>query len=76
MTGPLGFNSLAVDTIGIPYVAYVDSANANRLAVKKFNTGTNIREVVGTGLSSGQAGSTSLTIYNGTPYVAYADGGD
>jgi hypothetical protein len=61
----------------IPYVAYEDLAFSDRkVTVMKFNSGTNAWEAVGSpGFSSGGIyDRTSLSIYNGTPYVAYTDG--
>jgi hypothetical protein len=50
----------------------MDGANSYKATVMRFN-GTSW-EIVGTpGFSDGRADRPSLAIYNGTPYVAYAD---
>jgi hypothetical protein len=53
-------------------VAYQDGANGGKVTVVKFDSGTNMWEVIGTpGFSSGFSVTLSLSLYNGTPYVAY-----
>ena len=68
---------------GTPYVAYRDYDNSEKAAVMKysgnFTTDTDEQEndgweYVGThGFSAGKACTTSLCVYEGTPYVAYQD---
>ncbi len=60
---------------GTPYVIYQDVDDATGEAtVKKYNSGSNAWEVVGTaGFSDGTAHYTNIVIDNGTIYVAYED---
>ncbi len=67
---------------GTPYVAYQDVANSDRATVMEYTgnmTETDGQDndgweyVGGAGFSDGQAHYTSLSVYNGTPYVAYQD---
>ncbi|MEI7620829.1 MAG: hypothetical protein WCJ57_04665, partial [Candidatus Falkowbacteria bacterium] len=70
-TGAADNNNLIIDN-NIPYVAYVDVANGNRLSVQKYN-GSSWEYVGGPGFSGeSQEGSMDFFVENGTPYVAYA----
>ncbi|MDB4107820.1 T9SS type A sorting domain-containing protein [Bacteroidia bacterium] len=71
--GQAGYTSLAMDTIGTPYVLYMDGGNSNKATVMKYN-GTAWVTVGNAGFSSGMALYTSLAIdASGTPYAAYRD---
>jgi hypothetical protein len=63
---------------GTLYVAYRDGINSSKATVMKY-TGegaTGWQAVGSAGFSSGSAYTTSLYVYDGTPYVAYQDGGN
>ena len=67
------YPSLAIDN-NVPYVAYQDDDNSQKLTVKKFN-GTNWVTVGIENFSAGIADFISLAINSlGVPYVAYGDG--
>ncbi|HEX3040457.1 MAG TPA: Ig-like domain-containing protein [Caproiciproducens sp.] len=80
--------SLAVDKSGIPYVAYVGggyllaanlmNSGAGNLTVMKYSAANSKWEVVGgEGISAGDASQPCITTdKDGTPYVAYRDGGN
>jgi hypothetical protein len=71
--GSAGSQSLAIDSNGIPYVAYQDGASANKTTVMKFN-GSNWVNVGSPGFSAGLALYQSLAIdSSNTIYVAYRD---
>jgi hypothetical protein len=71
--GTASNQSLAIDSNGIPYVAYEDRENADKTTVMKFN-GSNWINVGSPGFSAGNALNQSLAIdSNDTPYVAYRD---
>jgi LPXTG-site transpeptidase (sortase) family protein len=74
--GQVDCTSLALDSSGTPYVAYLDVVNSDKATVMKY-TGIGLTgwETVGsTGFSDGQADYTSLALdSNGKPYVAYQD---
>ena len=71
--GQVGYWSLAMDTIGTPFVLYMDGGNSNKATVMKYN-GTAWVTVGNAGFSSGMALYTSLAIdASGTPYAAYRD---
>ena len=67
--------SIAIDSFGNPYVAYLDENSGYSAMVMKYNG--LIWEELGTsgsGFSGGEAGYTSLAIDNDNiPYVAYSD---
>lgn len=59
----------------IPYVAYRDTENSNRLTVKKYTAGA--WNLVGTaGISAGDVSDISIDIYNLQPCVSYRDSFD
>ena len=65
--------SIALDTSGTPYVAYLDVANGEKATVMKYD-GTSWVTVGVAGFSASVAESESLAIdRSGTPYVAYMD---
>jgi len=67
------WNSIALDSSGTPYVAYVDMAYNNKVTVMKYN-GTSWIPVGSPGFSAAGAGNTSLAIDgSGTLYVVYRD---
>jgi hypothetical protein len=71
--------SLAVDSIGTVYVAYIDAGNGNRVTVMKYTGAgaTGWVPVGPAGLSAGTANSVSLAVANVPyvmPYVAFSDG--
>jgi len=65
--------SIAIDSSGIPYVAF--RASTNRIMVKKYDETTRQWEPVGNGdISAGAGGYMKLAIDNrGNPYVVYVD---
>ncbi len=71
--GEADFLSLVFDGAGIPYVAFADGNNANKVTVMRFIGGA--WGLVGAaGFSSGAAEYISLTINKaGVPYVAFSD---
>ncbi len=78
--GSVGFSagdasdfSLAFSSDDIPYVAYVDDANNDKITVMKFD-GNSWIPVGSVGFSPGRASGISLAFSSdGTPYVAYID---
>ncbi|MFC5470863.1 S-layer homology domain-containing protein [Cohnella suwonensis] len=77
--GMVNYMSLSIATDGTPYVAYMDDGNSNKATVMKYDgTGTTGWVTVGSaGFSAGSAYFTSLYVAaDGTPYVAYMDGGN
>ncbi len=73
--GQADYISLAMDSSGVPYVAYQDWANGYKASVMRFNSANSSWEQVGVaGFSPGRAEYTNLAIDGSdTPYVAYAD---
>ncbi len=65
--------TIATDLNGIPYVAYADMGNNNKVCVRKYINNNWV--YVGTpGFSSGYAESPSIVFSaNGTPYVIFSD---
>ena len=75
--GESDYPSLALNSSGIPYVAYKDYANSKKATVMQFD-GTNWVNVGNVGFSAGQADYTSIAFSptDGEPYVAYCDWGN
>jgi len=68
--------TLALDTGGTPYVAFVDSAYGLMASVMRFN-GSNWEYVGSPGFSNGDVATTAIAIdKNGTPYVVFQDNAD
>ncbi|MFC5471344.1 S-layer homology domain-containing protein [Cohnella suwonensis] len=76
--GQADYMSLSIATDGTPYVAYRDWGNSYKATVMKYDSGSSAWVTVGSaGFSKGQAEYISLSIAtDGTPYVAYRDGGN
>jgi hypothetical protein len=80
--GEAAYTSLAFAPDGKPYVGYVDYGNSGKVTVMKFNGGAWVTVGIA-GFSAGSAEMffpavqyTSLAFApNGTPYLAYEDGG-
>ena len=71
--GSADYTSMAIDSTGIPYVAYKDNSQGGKLSVKKFN-GTNWITVGSLGISDGSVRFTSIKLdSNNFPYVAFDD---
>ena len=63
---------MTIDRDGIPYVAYQDANNGNRLTIMKYID--TWREIVGIpDFTQGAAMNISLVVYEGTPYVGFRD---
>ncbi|MBA6340589.1 tandem-95 repeat protein [Colwellia sp. MB02u-10] len=70
------YTSLALDSSGTPYVAYIDTASSDKATLMKFD-GSDWVTVGAAGFSAGVASYTSLALdSSGTPYVAYQDEGN
>lgn len=65
------FSVVAIDD-DIPYIAYQDGDQGNKVTVKKFVNGT-WTTVGNAGFTAGGATYIKLAFYNHTPYVAYTD---
>ncbi|MDD4304746.1 MAG: hypothetical protein PHG92_04690, partial [Patescibacteria group bacterium] len=84
--GRVDYTSLAIDDDNIPYVAYRDNINSDKITVMKYTgLGGSGWEIVGdVGFSSGigvrpifsDVYDISLVINNNVPYVVYSDAGD
>lgn len=71
--GATQFSDLAVGPDGIPYIAYQDRANNDKLTVLKWN-GSSWDALGGVGISGGTIQYPSMAVApDGTPYVAYID---
>ena len=72
--GSVAYTSLALDSSGVPYVAYRDGANSNKATVMKYDSGSVWVPVGSAGFSADAVGFTSLALdSNNVPYVAYTD---
>jgi len=74
--GGVNYTSLAFDSSGTPYVAYMDYGNGEKATVMYYDSSASSWEALGSaGFSSGSAKYASFAIdSSGTPYVAYQDG--
>jgi len=69
--GVVESNSIVVDTGGLPYVAYRDHANSDRVTVMKYN-GSSWVAIGGAGFAGTSVSYTSLALDgSGIPYVAF-----
>lgn len=75
--GEAEITSLAMDN-GTVYVAYKDNVYGGKATVMKYayGSGSDWETVGSEGFSAGGIVDISLAVYNGTPYVAYVDGGN
>jgi hypothetical protein len=74
-TGPVAYPSLALNGLGIPYVAFQDGPGGKAIVMKLNAAGTTWETVGGSEVSPGAAYSTSLALSSsGVPYVAFEDG--
>lgn len=69
------YTDMAVDNNDVPYIAFADNANGDKLSVKKW-TGSSWQNVA-TGISSGSVQRVSMTVdrNNNDIYIAYKDWG-
>ncbi|HKP95768.1 MAG TPA: putative Ig domain-containing protein [Fibrobacteria bacterium] len=68
--------SLAMNSTGVPFVAFSDMVRGGKATVMRLNTagGTAWENVGNAGFSAGEAANTSLALSNtGIPYVAFKD---
>lgn len=71
--GICNYTSIAIDTGGVPYLAFLDGTKGGKMSVMKF-TGTNWVMVGTAGFSGFIVNNTSIAFdKNNTPYVAYQD---
>ena len=70
-----GFTSIAIDSSGVPYVAFKDGGNSGKSTVYKLVSGT--WTLVGAAFGGDGSGFTAIAIDSaGVPYVAFIDGGN
>lgn len=74
--GQADYTSLKINSIGVPYVAYMDGYYGDKATVMKYN-GANWEAVGVSGFSGSSASDPSLAINSSDiPYVAYQDWGN
>ncbi|WP_010243550.1 InlB B-repeat-containing protein [Acetivibrio cellulolyticus] len=72
--GKAEYTSIAIDSNGIPYVAFTDKKDGCKGVVKKYEAGEWLA-LGNEGFSKGEAKFSSIALDgNGVPYVAYQDG--
>ncbi|WP_222707285.1 T9SS type A sorting domain-containing protein [Pontibacter qinzhouensis] len=66
--------SMAVSPQEVPYIAFVNTANDNKVSVMRYNAAGGWEAVGAAGISAGAAAATSIAIAaEGTPYLYYRD---